>query len=48
MIFDTGIYKNHESFARKGENLWAPQDKLKYLNDNDGHGTLCAGIAVWR
>ena len=45
MIFDTGIYKNHESFARKGENLWAPQDKLNYLNDNDGHGTLCAGIA---
>ena len=43
MVFDTGIDKNHPSFASKGDKLWLPQGID--CNDEEGHGTRCAGIA---
>ena len=51
MVFDTGIDRNHPSFASKGDDkLWLPQEQSQEQFSCDdksehGHGTMCAGIA---
>ena len=47
MLFDTGIDWTHPSFASKGDKLWLLQYKQHQPCgfDEDGHGTMCAGIA---
>ena len=44
MLFDTGINKDHPSFELRklGENLLFQNGPF---DDEDGHGTICAGIA---
>ena len=44
MVFDTGIDKSHPSFSSKS--LLLPPEAGSYDDmDENGHGTLCAGIA---
>ena len=44
MVFNTGIDKSHPSFSSKS--LLLPQDDGSYDDeDENGHGTFCAGIA---